>query len=59
VVELEHKGAAATAGSTAAAIVGNCPTAVVKDGMTVPQVACRLGGTLVEHPEHHLTKVLT
>jgi hypothetical protein len=56
---LEHKGAAATAGSTAAAIVGNCPTAVVKDGVTVPQVACRLGGTLVGHPEHHLTKVLT
>jgi hypothetical protein len=35
-------------GTTAEAVAGT--TAVVKDDTTIPQVVCRPGGTLVEHP---------
>jgi hypothetical protein len=53
----EHKGT--TAAGTTTGTTGDGPTTVVEDDATVPQVVCRLGGTLVEHPENHLQKVLT
>jgi hypothetical protein len=44
---------------TAVGTVGGCPTITVKDDVAAAQVACRPGGTLVEHPQNHLQKVLT
>jgi hypothetical protein len=44
----------------AAAEVSDDPTVVVEVAlMTYQLVECRLGGTLVEHPQYYLQKVLT
>jgi hypothetical protein len=44
--------------ATSAAEVGGDPT-VVMELMTDQLMGCRLGGTLVEHPQYYLLKVLT
>jgi hypothetical protein len=46
--------------TSAAAEVDGGPTAVVQvELMTCQLMECRLGGTLVEHPQYYLQKVLT
>jgi hypothetical protein len=47
---------------TFAAVVGGDPTIVMEvevELLTCPSMECRLGGTLVEHPQYYLPKVLS
>jgi hypothetical protein len=45
---------------TSAAEVGDDPTMVVEvEHVTCQQMECKLGGTLVEHPQYYLPRVLT
>jgi hypothetical protein len=52
----EHDGTAVAEAATS--IAGDCPTVASEDDVAVPHVVCRTGGTLVEHPQNYLQKVL-
>jgi hypothetical protein len=59
---IQAKETGQVSGVTSAATVGGDPTVATEvdvELMTCQLMECRLGGTLTEHPQYYLPKVLT